>query len=317
MSVKNTEYALSISGLTKTYGDVIAVNDLSIDVHRGETLGFLGPNGAGKTTTVNVICGLLAADAGEVSIHGKSLADDYQQCKRLLGYCPQEVVIWEALTCMEQLTSVGRFYDLDNRTSRSRAHELLEVMGLVDQRNRLGGTLSGGMKRRLNIALALVHEPLVLILDEPQAGLDPQSRVLVREYVRALADVTVILTTHDMEEADRMADRVAILDHGQLLVLDTADNLKSSAGSGDVLDIRVVEGQEGKLEQLRKRLPEGVWDKGYDNGILRLVGGDILNSLPALYEKFRVHGLTVEDMVIRKTSLEDVFIGLTGRRLRE
>jgi ABC-2 type transport system ATP-binding protein len=177
MPVKSTEYALSISGLTKTYGDVIAVNDLSIDIYQGETLGFFGPNGAGKTTTVNVICGLLAADAGEVSIHCKSLVDDYHQCKRLLGFCPQEVVFWEALTCMEQLTSVGRFYDLDNKTTRARANKLLEVMRLVDQRNRLGGTLAGGMKRRLNIALALVHEPLVLILDEPQAGLDSRGEV--------------------------------------------------------------------------------------------------------------------------------------------
>ncbi len=187
---------------------------------------------------------------------------------------------------------------------------------MVDQRNRLGGTLSGGMKRRLNIALALVHEPLVLILDEPQAGLDPQSRVLVREYVRALADVTVILTTDDMEEADRMADRVAILDHGQLLVLDTADNLKSSAGSGDVLGVGVVEGRKGSSSRSKKAARRGL-GQGLRQRNPAPGGGDILNSLPALYEKFRVHGLTVEDMVIRKTSLEDVFIGLTGRRVRE
>jgi len=317
MPITNADYALSISGLTKSYGDLVAVNGLSIDVHRGEVLGFLGPNGAGKTTTVGVICGLLAADTGEVTIHGHSLTHDYAHCKQLLGLCPQDVVIWESLTCMEQLTCVGRLYDLDVRAARSRAHELLEAMGLRDRRNRLAGTLSGGMKRRLNIALALVHRPSVLILDEPQAGLDPQSRILVREYVGALTDTTVILTTHDMDEADRMSDRVAIIDHGRLLVLDTPDNLKGSVGPGDVLEFRVAAGQDDKVERVRKDLPDGVADKGLEGQVLRLVGSELLNLLPAQLERFKHHGVTVEDTVIRKASLEDVFIGLTGRRLRE
>jgi ABC-2 type transport system ATP-binding protein len=317
MTFEDADHALSIRGLTKSYGDVIAVRDLSIDVCHGETLGFLGPNGAGKTTTVGVICGLLAADSGEVTVHGHSLTEDYARCKQLIGLCPQDVVIWESLTCMEQVTCVGQLYDLDARAARSRAHELLEIMGLSERRDKLASTLSGGMKRRLNITLALVHEPSLLILDEPQAGLDPQSRVLVREYVRSLANTTVILTTHDMDEADRMADRVAIIDHGQLLVLDTPDNLKSRVGPGDVLEIRVGEGQDEKVELLRRDMPEGVSDRGFESGVLCLVGSDILNLLSALLEKFRHHDVTVEDTVIRKTSLEDVFIGLTGRRLRE
>jgi ABC-2 type transport system ATP-binding protein len=317
MPVKDVDYALSISGLTKSYGDLVAVNDLSIDVHRGEVLGFLGPNGAGKTTTVGVICGLLAAEAGEITVHGHSLSHEYAHCKQLIGLCPQDVVIWEALTCMEQLTCVGRLYDLDARAARSRAQELLESLGLSDRRDRLAGTLSGGMKRRLNIALALVHRPRVLILDEPQAGLDPQSRVLVREYVGALSDTTVILTTHDMDEADRMSDRVAIIDHGRLLVLDTPDNLKGSVGPGDVLEFRVAKGQDEKMERLRKDLPDGVTDKGLEGQVLRLVGGDLLNLLPVLLERFEHHGVAVEDTVIRKASLEDVFIGMTGRRLRQ
>ncbi len=317
MPVKDVDYALSISGLTKSYGDLVAVNDLSIDVHRGEVLGFLGPNGAGKTTTVGVICGLLAAEAGEITVHGHSLSHEYAHCKQLIGLCPQDVVIWEALTCMEQLTCVGRLYDLDARAARSRAQELLESLGLSDRRDRLAGTLSGGMKRRLNIALALVHRPRVLILDEPQAGLDPQSRVLVREYVGALSDTTVILTTHDMDEADRMSDRVAIIDHGRLLVLDTPDNLKGSVGPGDVLEFRVAKGQDEKMERLRKDLPDGVTDKGLEGQVLRLVGGDLLNLLPVLLERFEHRGVAVEDTVIRKASLEDVFIGMTGRRLRQ
>ncbi len=317
MPVTAAGYALSINGLTKSYGDLVAVNDLSIDVHRGEVLGFLGPNGAGKTTTVGVICGLLAADAGEVTVHGHSLSHEYAHCKQLIGLCPQDVIIWESLTCMEQLTCVGQLYDLDAAAARSRAYELLESMGLSDKRDRLAGTLSGGMKRRLNIALALVHRPSLLILDEPQAGLDPQSRVLVREYVGALTDTTVILTTHDMEEADRMSDRVAIIDHGLLLVLDTPDNLKGSVGPGDVLECRVAQGQNEKVELLRRDLPDSVAEKGSEGHVLRLVGSDLLNLLPVLLERFKHHGVAVEDTVIRKASLEDVFIGLTGRRLRE
>lgn len=317
MQNTSANYALSIHGLTKSYGDLVAVDDLSIDVHQGEVLGFLGPNGAGKTTTVGVVCGLLAADAGDVYIHGHSVSREYTHCKRLIGLCPQDVIVWESLTCMEQLMCVGRLYDLDVASARSRAHELLESMGLDDKRDRLAGTLSGGMKRRLNIALALVHRPRVLILDEPQAGLDPQSRVLVREYVGALTDTTVILTTHDMDEADRMSDRVAIVDHGRLLVLDTPERLKAGVGPGDVLEFRVAERQDEKVERFRRDLPEGVADKGLEGHVLRLVGSELLNQLPVLLERFGHHEVVVEDTVIRKASLEDVFIGLTGRRLRE
>ena len=309
---------LSLSSLTKSYGDLVAVKDLSLNISRGEIFGFLGPNGAGKTTTINMICGLLKSDSGEVRVNGRSMKDNYKECKRLMGLCPQDLVIWESLTCLEQLEFVGRLYDVRRDKARKKALELLEIMGLMDKGKKLAKTLSGGMKRRLNIALALVHEPEILILDEPQAGLDPQSRILVREYIQSLAEkITVILTTHDMDEADRLADRIAIIDHGQLLVLDTSENLKNQIGEGDILEIKISEGQEEKLSRMQQDLPENLRNLAYRQGTLRLVGVDILNILPTLLQRLKDNHLQIQDTTIRKKTLEDVFIALTGRRLRE
>ncbi|TET97428.1 MAG: ABC transporter ATP-binding protein, partial [Anaerolineales bacterium] len=227
-----SDVVLSLKGLQKSYGNLVAVKDLSLDVYRGEVFGFLGPNGAGKTTTIKMICGLLKSDAGEILINNHSLSDHYRQCKRTIGLCPEDLVIWESLTCLEQLEFIGQQYDLSRDAAKKKALELLDILGLIDKRNTLAKELSSGMKRRLNIALALVHDPEILILDEPQAGLDPQSRILVREYIRSLSKrITVILTTHDMDEVDKLADRVGIIDNGQMLVLDTPEGLKSRIGA--------------------------------------------------------------------------------------
>ena len=314
----STDASVSIRGLRKSFGDVAAVKDLSLDVHRGEIFGFLGPNGAGKTTTISMVCGLVRPDSGEILVDGKPLAEDYRAARTRMGLCPQEVAIWEMLTCFEQLEFVARQYDLPRRDARRRADELLEVLGLQEKRNRLAKTLSGGMKRRLNIALALVHDPEILILDEPQAGLDPQSRILVREHIRSLAqDKTVILTTHDMDEVDRMAERIAIIDHGELLVLDTPEALKGRVGPGDVLEVRVSSGNGLNAEQLRSSLPDSVQNLTYDEGTLRIVALEALELLPHLLDRIRDAGAEAHDIQLRKKTLEDVFIALTGRRLRE
>jgi ABC-2 type transport system ATP-binding protein len=316
---ENSNVVLRLSGLRKAYGDLVAVDDLSLDVLRGEVFGFLGPNGAGKTTTISMICGLLKADRGEIAIGGRPLEDHYRECKRMMGLCPQHVVVWESLTCLEQLEFVGRQYDLRRGAARKKALELLDTLGLSDRKNKLAKTLSGGMKRRLNIALALVHDPEILILDEPQAGLDPQSRILIREYIRSLANrMTVILTTHEMDEADRLADRIAIIDHGRLLVLDTPDCLKSQIGNGDVLEIHIPDAGADEVNRLRHALPEELRNLSIEQGTLRLVGVDVLNAVPTLIEELRKVNLEVhQDITVRKKTLEDVFITLTGRRLRE
>ena len=309
---------LSLQGLWKSYGDLVAVRDLSLDVLRGEVFGFLGPNGAGKTTTIKMICGLLCADAGEIRVEGHALSEHYRECKRRMGLCPENLVIWEDLTCFEQMTFIGQQYDLSREMAAGRAERLLEDFHLTDRRHKLAKTLSGGMKRRLNLALALVHDPEILILDEPQAGLDPQSRILVREYIRSLAEnKTVVLTTHDMDEVDRLADRVGIIDHGELLVLDTPEALKSRHGVGEILEIQFADDPKDELNALRPALPEGLQNWTYGDGRLRMTDLEIMDVLPALLQAFQRVQIEVLDISIRKRTLEDVFIDLTGRRLRE
>jgi ABC-2 type transport system ATP-binding protein len=256
MSSSTLQPYLSLRRLKKSYGNFIAVNDLSLDIFRGEVFGLLGPNGAGKTTTINMICGLLIPDAGEILIEDNVLEDHYRECKQTMGLCPEDLVIWESLTCVEQLIFMGQQYDLSWDDAKKKALELLQKLGLMDQERKLAKQLSGGMKRRLNLALAIIHDPEILILDEPQAGLDPQSRIMVREYIRLLSEnITVILTTHDMEEVDRLADRIGIIDHGRLLVLDTPQGLKNRIGAGDILEVKYAGGME-KIEALQfKTIP--------------------------------------------------------------
>ncbi|MGA9141189.1 MAG: ABC transporter ATP-binding protein [Methanocella sp.] len=314
MEVTHDHDFLTVSGLTKSYGALRAVDDLAFSVRQGEVFAFLGPNGAGKTTAISMICGLVRSDTGEVRMYGLAEGQDY---RRHIGLCPQDLVIWEMLTCLEQIVIMGQMYDLTEAEAKERGLVLLRKLGLEEKQHVLARTLSGGMKRRLNIALALVHGPELLILDEPQAGLDPQSRVLVREYIRSLTgQTTVILTTHDMDEAERLADRVAIIDHGKLLVLDTPDNLKSHIGDGDILEIR-VSGETARVGELERALPGNIRSMTFHDGVLRLVGVDIPSVLPQVMEHLRGLGVKIEDMTLRKKSLEDVFILLTGRKLRE
>jgi ABC-2 type transport system ATP-binding protein len=310
--------ALSLRGLSKAYEEILAVQDLSLDILRGEVFGFLGPNGAGKTTTISMICGLLKPNAGEILILGQSQAEQGTGWKSALGLCPETLVIWEGLTCMEQLEFLGQLYDLERNVAKRRALELLEVFGLTNKRSKMASTLSGGMKRRLNIALALIHDPQILILDEPQAGLDPQSRILVREYIRSLqSEKTVILTSHEMHEVDQVADRVGIIDHGKMLALDTPEGLKNRMGAGTILEIELAPGHEEKLPTIRNSLPKDLHELTIESGNLRLTHMASLDVIPDILGVLQSAEVQVEDMSMRKATLEDVFIDLTGRSLRE
>jgi ABC-2 type transport system ATP-binding protein len=310
--------ALRVSGLTKRFGDVTAVDALSLEVRRGEVFGFLGPNGAGKTTTIRMMCGLLRPDAGEVEVNGVPVRLSGFKGLASIGLSPQSIVIWDTLTCFEQLVFMGRAYGLDHSTARRRSLELLEVFGLAEKKDRLGKTLSGGMQRRLNIALALVHQPDILFLDEPQAGLDPQSRILVREYIKSLpATTTVVLTTHDMEEADKLSDRVCIIDHGRLLVLDTVEAIKGRLGEGDLIEIELAEDARAAL---LPHIPASVRDGAavtVRDATLILVTASTSGVLPEILQVIRGRGLTMKSLRVRPKTLEDVFIRLTGRGLRE
>jgi ABC-2 type transport system ATP-binding protein len=309
---------LRVTGLVKRYGDLVAVDALALDVRRGEILGFLGPNGAGKTTSLKMMCGLLRPDGGRIEIDGVPLLPGARGRLNAVGVSPQAITIWEMLTCHEQLEFMGRMYDLPRSTARDRADMLLRAFGLADKRNRLGRTLSGGMQRRLNIALALVHDPGIVFLDEPQAGLDPQSRVLVRDFIRSLAGTrTVVITTHDMDEAEKLSDRVCIIDRGRILALDTVDAIKARLGEGDVFEVEVDRDVEPALTPFVERLRREGRSVVSRGRLLQVTSSDGANLVPEVLYTARSNGLAVERLGMRKSTLEDVFIRLTGRGLRE
>jgi ABC-2 type transport system ATP-binding protein len=313
-----SDIALQIRGINKRYGSVAAVKDLSLDIREGEIFGFLGPNGAGKTTSILMMCGLLKPDSGSVSVRGVPVRQR-DGIRRKIGMCPQEIVLWERLTCLEQLVFIGQLYGMRVRDARTQAAVLLDELGLAEKRDAQARMLSGGMQRRLNLAMALVHDPEIVILDEPEAGLDPQSRVRVREYIRSLARrKTVVLTTHNMDEAERVADRVAIIDHGELLRMGALDELLQTAGGGDVLEIH-LQGDSAGMTQAGP-LAQTVFGPGaaafLEGNLLTVRALHSVALLPALLESLQAAGLRPGELRIRENTLEDVFLQLTGRRLR-
>jgi ABC-2 type transport system ATP-binding protein len=317
---------LRTEGLTKRYGALTAVNELTLEVYEGEVLGFLGPNGAGKTTSIHMICGLLKPDAGRVTVRGAPVTGNGRDVRARIGVCPQQIVLWDRLTCLEQLQFIGQMYGLSGHEARRRGDRLLEELDLADKRNKQARTLSGGMQRRLNLLMALVHDPELVVLDEPEAGLDPQSRVKVREYIQSLARIkTVIVTTHNMDEADRVADRVAIIDHGELLVVDTPEALKRRVGEGDALEIdfKGVEGDQAgsraraALATLCDDAGHGITAVDEAHGTLTVHALNAVAVLPAILGALAASGLQPGEVHLRQNTLEDVFIRLTGRRLRE
>lgn len=315
------DVVLHTEGLTKRFGSVTAVDNLTLDVLKGEVFGFLGPNGAGKTTSIRMMCGLMSPDAGRVTIHGVALDVADTAVKQQIGVCPQEIVLWERLTCLEQLQMMGQLYNVTGKIARQRSEHLLADLGLTEKRNQQAHTLSGGMQRRLNLAMALVHDPAIVILDEPEAGLDPQSRVKVREYIHQLAEQkTIILTTHNMDEAERLADRVAIIDRGRLLVVDTPDSLKQQTGQGDVIEIQFTSPLFASEEPAIAAAVQGIVDECWvdiEQGSVTVRALNGVGLLPQILQALTEAAFQPGRVKIRENSLEDVFIQLTGRKLRE
>jgi ABC-2 type transport system ATP-binding protein len=308
---------LRVSNLTKRFGDLTAVDRLTLYVRRGEFLGFLGPNGAGKTTSLRMMCGLLRPDEGTIEINGRPLVAGRSRGLKDIGVAPQSLVIWETLTCREQLELAARLYDLPRREARLRAEHLLGVFGLQGKAGCLGKTLSGGMQRRLNIALGLTHEPEILFLDEPQAGLDPQSRVLVRDFLQSQkSKTTVIITTHDMEEAEKLVDRVCIIDHGKLLVQGTVDEIKGQLGGTALFEIGVDGDVTQALLPAVASLAPAVTFVA-EGGLLLFPSTGSAEVLAKVLGEVSRLGLRVTGVRTREATLEDVFIRLTGRRIRE
>jgi ABC-2 type transport system ATP-binding protein len=294
----------------------VAVDGISFDIQEGEIFGFLGPNGAGKTTSISMICGLLTPTAGEVYVEGISILKDPRAVKRHLGVVPQEVAIYEELSARENLSFWGGIFGMRGGQLNSRVDELLEQVGLEDRAKEPTKNFSGGMKRRLNLAMGLVHDPKLILLDEPTVGIDPQARRNILDVVRSMVSTgrTVLYTTHYLEEAEELCDRLAIIDNGKILSQGTVSDLKTQLGEGSLLTVQgdfpaavlseAVTGVEGLM-------PIEIDDKRAMLLVAR-DGPGISHSLESLFSS----GLKFDDISIKEPNLEDLFLKLTGRELR-
>jgi len=303
--------SLKAINLCKAFNGFVAVENLSIEIESGEIFGLLGPNGAGKTTSIKMITGLLKPDSGTVEFNLKT--NDVKENRLKVGLCPQEFVLWNNLTCLEQLVFIAEMYNVPYLVARERARNLLNKIGLSEKSKKLVKTLSGGMQRRMNLIMALMHDPEILILDEPEAGLDPQSRVMVRDFIFSLSKTkTVIFTTHNMDEADRLCDHIAIMDHGRILVSDSPENLKRNIGKSDKLEI-LFSGSTIQLSDISD-LADEVEVK---ESVILFKSKAIIDRIPVILESLKNKNISIAGMNLSENTLEDVFISLTGRKLRE
>lgn len=296
---------IQVRELTKRYGSLTAVDGISFEVGEREAFGLLGPNGAGKTTTLHLLIGALHADGGEILIDGES-DPTRPALKRRIGLAPQDIALYDVLTGEENLAFFARLYGLRGARLRDRVNWGLDFAGLADRRRDRAGNYSGGMKRRLNLACALVHEPKVLFLDEPTVGVDPQSRNHIFGNIEMIreAGCTLIYTTHYMEEAERLCDRVAILDHGKLLAVDTVDGLVRAHGGPSRVEVEfTTEPGDGAA------LPPGE----LEGKTLHAETDEPLATVAALTRT----GLELEKLRVERPDLERVFLNLTGRKLRD
>lgn len=310
---------LEVHDLVRKYGDLTAVKGISFDIQEGEVFGLLGPNGAGKTTTISVLSTLLPPTAGDAIIGGHSVIHEPMAVRRLIGVVPQDLAVYDELSARENLSFWGRMYGLGGASLRARIDQVLEQVGLSDRANDRVKTYSGGMKRRVNIAVGLLHQPRLLFMDEPTVGIDPQSRRAILDSVKELnaQGMTVLYTTHYMEEAQELADRVGIIDHGELIALGTQAELTRQVGENDALVLRVGNGDEvAALAAAAGDLPEVLHADATDDA-LTILAPEAEEVLPSVVTMANAMGVKIRSVEIREPNLEAVFLHLTGRALRD
>ncbi len=307
---------ITVQGLVKRYGQRTAVNGVSFSVQAGEVFGLLGPNGAGKTTTISILATLLQPDEGQITIGGYDLRTQAAAAKPLIGFVPQELALYPTLNAWDNLAFFGRIYGLHGKQLHARIESVLSLVRLRDRAGEAVRNFSGGMKRRLNIAAGLVHQPRVLFLDEPTVGVDPQSRNFIFEHVAQLKaeGMTIIYTTHYMEEAERLCDRVAIMDEGRIVAMDTTRALINLLGGGVIYVGLPPDAAEALLPAVRA-LPY-VRSASAQDGRLKLETSDAKPALLALIELCNAHNAAILSLEVLEPNLESVFLHLTGKRLR-
>lgn len=306
--------AIQIFALTKRFDGLMAVDSIDLGIGKGELFSLLGPNGAGKTTTINMLCCLLKPTSGTASIMGYDIMKESFRVKELIGVSPQDTVLSEHLNSWENLSLIGRVHGIGSKELKKRSEELLETVGLTERAKDRVGKFSGGMKRRLNLIMALVPDPEILFLDEPTLGLDPQSRRAIWDYIAELkGKITILLTTHYLEEADVLSDRVGIIDEGKIVALGTPDELKKKISDTNTMIISAENLSAEAIDGLRTKDRYAEVDSA--SGNLRVWGKDL--NFREIMDYLHSQGIVVRSAALEQPTLEDVFLQITGKELRE
>lgn len=309
--------AIEVTNLHKSFGETKAVQGVDFSVQQGEIYSLLGPNGAGKTTTISMLSCLLRPDEGDARIMGHSIREDPMGVKSVLGFVPQEIALYEDLTARENLTFWGKMYGLRGGDLKTRVDEVLDVIGLQDRAKERVGKYSGGMKRRVNIGVALLHKPQVIYMDEPTVGIDPQSRRNILDSVVDLKrqGMTVLYTTHYMEEAQELSDHIGIVDHGKMIANGAHEDLVKLVGEQTRIDLTLDMDASNVLDEWRAL--EGVSQVSAENGLVTVLAGDSNEVLPRLFDVTNRLSARITSVDIQEPNLETVFLHLTGRALRD
>lgn len=308
---------VKIEELTKKFGELTAVDNISLSIEEGEIYGLLGPNGAGKSTTINIMCGLLSMDKGTIKILDRDIKKEAYFTKKNVGVVPQDIAIYEDLTAFENVKFFASLYGLKGQEFKEKSMEALEFVGLSDRANEFPKGFSGGMKRRLNIACAIAHTPKLIIMDEPTVGIDPQSRNHILQSVRKLNSrgCTIIYTTHYMEEVEAICTKIGIIDHGKVIAEGTKEELKSIVTDRNSVEITVDASINIREEEIKKI--NGVVDTKLDSNKIKISSHKEVSNLDKIILYFTSNNIEIKNIETQRPDLETVFLTLTGRKLRD
>ena len=307
---------IEVNGLKKSFGKIEALKGVDFSVEKGEFFGLLGPNGAGKTTTINILSTVMKPDSGQVSINGFNLENDPKKCKDSIGIVPQELALYNDLTALENLVFWGSLYGISKSEATDKSLKLLKLLELDERKNTRIKTFSGGMKRRINIAAAMIHDPQILLMDEPTVGVDPQSRNQIYEVLEGFVKngMTIVYTTHYMDEVEKLCSRIAIIDYGEIIAGGTLEELRGIAGSSETIVIHFEKNANSDISELQTEFGDRI---NINDDKLIFSTANSKRDLPLLLQKCSQHCSNITHIAIERASLETVFLKLTGRKLRD